>query len=94
MVHKGFVNFCLTEALQKNFFISETGVYSSSNWPLFTRGKNSILNWVLKCNNKNCLDYLERALFILFLHLGVMNGIKSPTKRNEITKKEKDLVTK
>ena len=51
-----------------------TGVYSSTNWPPFTGGQNSILNWVLKLNpsnqkiksNKNCLDCLERALFILF----------------------------
>ena len=27
-----------------------SGVYSSNNWPLFTRGQNSILNWVLKLN--------------------------------------------
>ena len=64
-----------------------TGVYSSTNWPPFTGGQNSILNWVLKLNpsnqkiksNKNCLDCLERALFILFfLPLGVINKVKSP----------------
>ena len=27
-----------------------SGVYSSNNWPPFTGGQNSILNWVSKCN--------------------------------------------
>ena len=27
-----------------------TGVYSSTNWLPFTRGQNSILNWVLRLN--------------------------------------------
>ena len=55
-----------------------SGVYSSSNWPPFTRGQNSILNWVLKLNpwkqkiksNKNCLKSnknFEKALFIILL---------------------------
>ena len=30
-----------------------------------------------KKSNKNCLDCLERALFILFLPLEVINGVKS-----------------
>ena len=58
-----------------------SGIYSSTDWPPFTGGQNSILSWVLKLNplnqknqksNKNCLDCLERALFIYFLPLGVM----------------------
>ena len=51
-----------------------TAVYLSTNWPLFTRRQNSILNWILKPNPLkqkikkviNCLDCLERALFVLF----------------------------
>ena len=31
----------------------DTEVYSSTNWPPFTGGKNSILNWVLKLNPLN-----------------------------------------
>ena len=68
-------------------------VYSSTNWPPFTGGQKSILNWVLKLSllnqkeksNKNCLDYLERALFILFLPLGVINGVKSSYKKKNET---------
>ena len=35
---------------KKNFhiFVVVAGVYSSTNWPPFTGGQNSILNWVLK----------------------------------------------
>ena len=64
--------------------------YSRTNWPPFTGGQNSILNWVLKLNplnqkiksNKSCLDCLEIALFILFfffffLPLGVISSVKS-----------------
>ena len=31
----------------------DTGVYSSANWPPFTGGQNSILNWVSKLNPMN-----------------------------------------
>ena len=70
-------------------------VYSSTNQTLFTEGQNSILNWVLKLNplkqqkksNETCLDYLERALFILFLPLAVINDVK----RLHKMKKKKDL---
>ena len=34
--------------------------------------RNSILYTKKKKSNKNCLDCMERALFILFLHLGVI----------------------
>ena len=69
--------------------LMSTGVYSNTNWPPFTGGENSILNWVLKLNplnqevkgNKSSLDCLERALFILFLPLGVTNGVKSLYKK-------------
>ena len=43
-----------------------SGVYSSTNWPPFSIGQNSILNWVLKLSHlkiKNYLDSLEKALF-------------------------------
>ena len=30
-----------------------SGLYSSTNWPRFTWGQNSILNWVLKLNALN-----------------------------------------
>ena len=30
-----------------------SGVYSSTNWPPFTKCQNSILNWVLKLNPFN-----------------------------------------
>ena len=42
-------------------------------------------------SSKNCLDYLERALFILFLTLGVINSVKSFYKKKiKCPKKEKD----
>ena len=59
---------------------------------------SSPLNWVLKLNplnqkiksDKICLDYLARALFILFLPLGVINGVKSLYKKKKRPKKGKD----
>ena len=70
-----------------------TGVYSSTNWLMLTRAQNSTLklnfetqSFKPKCKkSKNCLDYLERALFILFLPIGVINNIKWPYKKKKET---------
>ena len=76
-----------------------TGVYSTTNWPPFTRGQNSNLNWVLKLSpliqkvksNKNCIDLLERTLLILFLPLGVIKGVKSLHRKKKVALKRKRL---
>ena len=38
-----------------------------------------------KKSNKNCLDYLEKALFSLCLPLRVINGVKSLHKKKKET---------
>ena len=44
------VSWVLTPSNQAKTYTTGQGVYSSTNWPPFTRGRNSILNWVLKLN--------------------------------------------
>ena len=72
-------------------------VYSSTNWPPFTEGQNSILNWVLKLNpiskkwksNKNCLVCLKTDLFFLFFTFRSNQRCKVCTKRKITVQKTK-----
>ena len=56
-----------------------SGVYSSSNWPPFTEGKKSFETQSFKPKSKNVIETVYTILgesLILFLPLGVINGIK------------------
>ena len=75
MPNFNFLSHCSWNLKITNGHFIHAEIYWSSNWPLFTRGQNAILNWVLKLNSlnpinkksdKNCLECLDGALSVLF----------------------------